>query len=77
MQSKIYPAQENAIGLRHPIDGPLAAAGSLWTEDGFTARLITDGAVTRDATAAWTAPAGDAPAADAATPATTKAPAKG
>ena len=57
---RVYPAKASALNLRHPIDGKLGATGGEWTEDGFTARLLTDGAITRDAGAALPAPGGEA-----------------
>jgi hypothetical protein len=49
----VYPTKENALNIQHPIDGPLKAAGSIWEQDGFTSRMLTDGAVTRDEAKAW------------------------
>lgn len=37
---KVLPTAEEHVGLVHPLDGPLAAEGSLWTHDGFTERQI-------------------------------------
>jgi hypothetical protein len=44
---KVLPGHENARGLLHPIDGELKDEGSLWTYDGFTCRLLTDGDIRR------------------------------
>jgi len=52
---KVYPTKASALNVRHLIDGKLARAGSEWTEDGFTARLLTDGAITRDPGAEYAA----------------------
>src|SRR5512138_1890965 len=42
------PGQEKiAIGLQHPIDGPMKSYGAWWTDDAFTARMIVDGVVRR------------------------------
>lgn len=49
----VYPTKENALNIRHPIDGPLRATGSAWEQDGFTARMLSDGAVTQDEAKAW------------------------
>lgn len=49
----VYPTKESALNIRHPSDGPLKLAGSQWEQDGFTARMLTDGAVTRDKDAAF------------------------
>jgi hypothetical protein len=54
---KIYPRKASALNVRHPIDGALRPAGSLWEDDGFTARMLTDRAVTTEEAAAWQAPA--------------------
>ena len=44
----VFAVKPSVIGLRHPIDGPLKPEGSLWELDGFTARMLTDGLVTRE-----------------------------
>jgi len=44
----VYPLSENALNIKHPSDGPLVDTGSAWNNDGFTARMITDGAITAD-----------------------------
>lgn len=44
----VYPTHQNALVIAHPSDGPLSDQGSLWQHDGFTARMLTDGAVTTD-----------------------------
>ena len=45
----VLPAAPAYVGvLKHPIDGPLKAEGSLWTYDGFTCRMLTDGAIMRE-----------------------------
>jgi len=50
----VYPTAKNSLVLSHPIDGPLSTDGSSWTRDGFTARMITDGAITDDPSKGWT-----------------------
>lgn len=57
MKSKVYPTREASLVLRHPIDGPLSAAGSDWEVDGFTCRMLVDNMLTSDADQAWKAPA--------------------
>lgn len=46
---KVYPTHEAALDVRHPVSGPLSDEGSLWEHDAFTARLLSDNAVTTDA----------------------------
>lgn len=46
MKTVVYPAHEHACAIMHPIDGHLAPEGAQWTDDGFTARMISDGLVT-------------------------------
>ena len=50
----VYPLSENALNIKHPSDGPLVDTGSAWNNDGFTARMITDGAITDDPSKGWT-----------------------
>lgn len=45
---KVYPTQENSFILVHPRDGAISDAGSMWEDDAFTARMITDNAVSTD-----------------------------
>lgn len=49
----VYPTAQNSLVIRHPIDGQLKAEGSKWEQDGFTARMLTDGAVTSSHNLAW------------------------
>ena len=42
----VYPTHENALVIAHPTDGALSDAGSLWENDGYTARMLADRAVT-------------------------------
>jgi hypothetical protein len=49
----VYPTSRAALSIKHPINGALIADGSQWTRDGFTARMLTDGAVTLDKDRAW------------------------
>jgi hypothetical protein len=51
MKVKVYPLSVNALKIRHPTDGPLKVTGSEWENDGFTARMLTDGEVTLEAPA--------------------------
>lgn len=46
---KVYPTHEAALDVRHPISGALSDDGSLWENDAFTARMLSDNAVTADA----------------------------
>ena len=46
MKVKVYPTKASALNVTHPIDGRLVAAGSQWEDDGFTARMLSDGIVT-------------------------------
>lgn len=66
MKIKVYPTSDASLNIKHPADGPLKASGSEWTYDGFTCRMLSDGAVTDQAPSS-AAPA--APAAPAASPA--------
>lgn len=50
---KVYPTSKTSMVLNHPIDGKLKSAGSEWEQDGFTARMITDGACTVDKGKGW------------------------
>lgn len=43
----VLPNKDSAIGMAHPIDGPLKKDGSLWLDDLFTARRLTDGSIIR------------------------------
>jgi hypothetical protein len=62
MQVIVYPTSKNATNIKHPTDGPLRISGSEWTNDGFTARMLSDGAATLDSTAAYKQPAPGTPA---------------
>ncbi len=62
---KVYPTKKTAVGLKHPHGPALLIAGSLWPQDSFTARRLTDGSVTKDASKVYV------PAAPAPSPATT------
>lgn len=64
---KVLPTAEEHVGLVHPVDGPLAAEGSLWTHDGFTERQIQAQIVRR-----FEAGVDDVAPADAAAPADAK-----
>jgi hypothetical protein len=46
----VYPTKASALNIKHPIDGQLKAAGSQWENDGFTARMLSDKAVTTERT---------------------------
>ena len=50
---KVYPTSKNATVIKHPIDGKLSPWGSDWTNDGYTMRCLTDGALTMDVSKAW------------------------
>ena len=43
----VVPNVLGAIGLRHPVDGPLDRDGSSWTLDTFTTRKLLDGSIRR------------------------------
>ncbi|MCJ2053999.1 hypothetical protein [Methylobacterium sp. J-070] len=68
---KVLPTAAEHVGLVHPLDGPLAADGSLWTHDGFTERQIQAQVIRR-----FEAGVDDAAPADAAAQADAKAAAK-
>ncbi|MFB0491306.1 hypothetical protein ABIE45_003892 [Methylobacterium sp. OAE515] len=44
---KVLPTAEAHVGLVHPVDGPLAAEGSVWTHDVFTERRIQEQVIRR------------------------------
>ena len=70
---KVLPVDASAVGLVHPVDGPLSEAGSLWSYDTFTVRHLDAGVIRRfEAEAVVPAPA---PKAAGAAPATAAAPA--
>lgn len=46
---KVYPTHEAALDVTHPVSGALSDDGSLWEHDAFTARMISDNAITTDA----------------------------
>jgi hypothetical protein len=48
MKTKVHATHPNSLNIAHPIDGKLKPEGSHWEDDGFTARMIADGAVTTD-----------------------------
>lgn len=37
---KVLPTAQEHVGLVHPVDGALAADGSVWTHDAFTERQL-------------------------------------
>lgn len=45
---KVYPTHPNALNISHPASGKLSEEGSMWLDDSFTARMLTDGAVTTE-----------------------------
>ena len=47
VQIKVLPVTDDAVGLVHPLDGPLAADGSLWTHDSFTERRLQEQLIRR------------------------------
>lgn len=71
---KVYPTKRTAVGLKHPHGPVLLITGSLWPQDSFTARRLTDGAVTKDASKVYVPPVAPAspPAASAPTATATK-----
>ena len=46
-KAAVVPNVVGAIGLRHPVDGPLDRDGSTWTLDAFTTRKLLDGSIRR------------------------------
>ena len=78
---KVLPVDASAVGLVHPVDGPLAEGGSLWSYDTFTVRNLDADVIRRfEAEAvdpALAAKAAAAAPAAAATPAAAAAPASG
>lgn len=58
----VLPAAPAYVGLKHPIDGKLAEGGSLWSYDGFTCRLLTEGAILRKPKEEPVEPEADQPA---------------
>ena len=68
---KVLPTAAEHVGLVHPVDGALAAEGSLWTHDVFTERQIQAQVIRR-----FEAGVDDAAPADAAAQADAKVPAK-
>jgi hypothetical protein len=49
----LWPTKANAMNVRHPSDGLPKIDGCLWENDGFTARMLTDGIFTLDRAKAW------------------------
>ncbi|HEY2210272.1 MAG TPA: hypothetical protein VGH62_01390 [Bradyrhizobium sp.] len=49
----VYPTSRAALAIKHPVNGPLSEGGAQWLRDGFTARMLSDGAVTLDKARAW------------------------
>ena len=45
MKVRVFAACESASAISHPIDGRLKDGSGEWEMDGFTARMIVDGAV--------------------------------
>lgn len=52
-QIMVYPTTRNSLVMRHPVNGPLTIGGSLWDEDGVTARALMEGAITTDKAAGF------------------------
>jgi hypothetical protein len=48
----VYATKQSAFNIVHPTDGALKSGGSSWENDGFTARMLSDGALTTIANAA-------------------------
>lgn len=69
---RVLPTAEEHVGLVHPLDGPLAAEGSLWTYDAFTERQIQAQVIRRFEAGVDDAPPADAASADAAAKAAAK-----
>lgn len=61
MKVKVYPTAMSSLAIRHPSDGALREGGTIWTMDGFTARMLADGAVTKDKSKAYGKVAQDTP----------------
>ena len=50
----VYPTKASALRIAHPSHGPLRAGqGTVWINDGFTARMLSDGLVTEDVKKAY------------------------
>ncbi|WP_024340986.1 hypothetical protein [Bradyrhizobium japonicum] len=45
---KVYPTHEAALDVRHPVSGAISDDGSIWEHDAFTARMLSDNAITTD-----------------------------
>lgn len=45
IKRKVRAVSEDAVGVVHPLDGPLGREGSEWTLDAFTQRMLLDGSV--------------------------------
>lgn len=56
MQIMVYPATKNSLVIRHPISGPLVIGGSLWEEDAFTMRMLTEFAITTNKASGFNEP---------------------
>ena len=44
---KVVPTADEHVGIAHPFDGPVEPAGSDWTHDTFTERLLQAMAIRR------------------------------
>lgn len=57
MKITVYPTKKTSLLLVHPVDGPLLATGSDWTNDGFTARMSVQNLITQNESARYVGPA--------------------
>ena len=53
---RVFPTKASALNVRHGVDGTISMGGSMWEQDGFTSRLITDGILTIDPAKGWRGP---------------------
>ena len=45
IRRKVRAVGADAVGVVHPLDGPLGREGSEWTMDTFTQRMLLDGSI--------------------------------
>ena len=47
MKIMVYPVAAAALNIPHPLDGLMRPGGSMWESDGFTARMLVDGVISK------------------------------